>query len=459
MIEGGLFILFGFYFVYWVAGMGVYIWRRNEEPIKGRGRVFSVFQMVVILCHFFTLVLTNSVVVPCSLPYFTNSFTFVLWSYPYFYRGAFYLWFNYHTHQERLIYGSDIEKSENSFFYRYQWLVSLRFLLTLHLVVCMIAALISVILFYESFGDWYNPYATNTSTVDYCFSSKASDFVICQIIVIIIFVFITIVKLWNTYDPYHIKTELKFMFVVAIIAFPLYAVSSFNLVPGFQPSQLLYGVYILAFFATVIFPTIMSFRVRKLKRTRSALSIDFKDTFNAVLQDPELLNLFEQFCVKRWCVEALLFYCQVQKYKHATINQRPDLAAMIQKQFLNDNSPSLINIDDPVRNTILRRLEAQDTPHDLFDEAERDVLQTIRYGAYEEWIKNNQVLREHLETIGGQISLMGPSSSTSPHLRDLVVHPNSSQDHELTDVNIDQNNQEENARQSPSRQDLLANNS
>ena len=118
-------------------------------------------------------------------------------------------------------------------------------------------------------------------------------------------------------------------------------------------------------------------------------------TFNQVLQDETLCELFERYTLLEFSRENLLFYRAVCSLR-STYSSLPHGAAQIflveksrslASQFIHINAPAEINIPGPVRKRIESRLAELDVDLTLFDEAQREVFRLMQNWSYPRFLR------------------------------------------------------------------------
>lgn len=118
-------------------------------------------------------------------------------------------------------------------------------------------------------------------------------------------------------------------------------------------------------------------------------------TFNQVLQDEVLCELFERYTLLEFSRENLLFYRAVCSLR-TTFASLPNGAAQIflveksrslASQFIHINAPAEINIPGPVRKRIESRLSELDVDLTLFDEAQREVFRLMQNWSYPRFLR------------------------------------------------------------------------
>ncbi len=128
----------------------------------------------------------------------------------------------------------------------------------------------------------------------------------------------------------------------------------------------------------------------------SHLSPDLKPpTFQQVLQDEALCELFERYTLLEFSRENLLFYRAVCALR-TTYAALPMAAAQIflkeksrnlAAQFISQNAPAEVNIPGPVRKRIETRLAEMDIDLTLFDEAQREVFRLMQSWSYPRFLR------------------------------------------------------------------------
>lgn len=118
-------------------------------------------------------------------------------------------------------------------------------------------------------------------------------------------------------------------------------------------------------------------------------------TFNQVLQDDILCELFERYTLLEFSRENLLFYRAVCGLR-STFASLPTGAAQIflveksrslASQFIHINAPAEVNIPGPVRKRIESRLAEYDVDLTLFDEAQREVFRLMQNWSYPRFLR------------------------------------------------------------------------
>lgn len=118
-------------------------------------------------------------------------------------------------------------------------------------------------------------------------------------------------------------------------------------------------------------------------------------TFQQVLQDETLCELFERYTLLEFSRENLLFYRAVCALRstHASL---PPAAAKIflteksknlYAQFICQNSPAEVNIPGPARKRIETRIAEMDIDLTLFDEAQREVFKLMQSWSYPRFLR------------------------------------------------------------------------
>ena len=118
-------------------------------------------------------------------------------------------------------------------------------------------------------------------------------------------------------------------------------------------------------------------------------------TFNQVLQDEILCELFERYTLLEFSRENLLFYRAVCGLRTNFAALPPGAAQIflveksrsLASQFIHINSPAEINIPGPVRKRIESRLSELDVDLTLFDEAQREVFRLMQNWSYPRFLR------------------------------------------------------------------------
>lgn len=118
-------------------------------------------------------------------------------------------------------------------------------------------------------------------------------------------------------------------------------------------------------------------------------------TFNQVLQDEALCELFERYTLLEFSRENLLFYRAVCSLR-TTYTMLPPAAAhifLVEKsrslaaQFIQANAPAEINIPGPIRQRIETRILELDIDLTLFDEAQREVFRLMQNWSFPRFLR------------------------------------------------------------------------
>lgn len=126
------------------------------------------------------------------------------------------------------------------------------------------------------------------------------------------------------------------------------------------------------------------------------LSPDLKPpTFQQVLQDEALCELFERYTLLEFSRENLLFYRAVCAMR-TTYAALPPVSArifLVEKskslaaQFISQNAPAEVNIPGPVRKRIETRIAELDIDLSLFEEAQREVFKLMQSWSYPRFLR------------------------------------------------------------------------
>jgi len=131
--------------------------------------------------------------------------------------------------------------------------------------------------------------------------------------------FVFIVLLWKSEDTFHLKTELKILFLVAFPVLVLWAVA--NVLPDvFSPTFRVSLVFILLFtffVLVIIFPLCAIFWERHIsqnyRRQQENEAKDEQSHFQRCIDNPVLLESFTLWTMKSWCSENLLLLQEVSE--------------------------------------------------------------------------------------------------------------------------------------------------
>lgn len=117
------------------------------------------------------------------------------------------------------------------------------------------------------------------------------------------------------------------------------------------------------------------------------------DLFLACLKSPILLQGFMVFTKKNWCIENVLFWLEINRYKELVTSSSggaQEKGRSIISDFVTHGSALEINIDSETRRALMQVAERGDFTEatlDSFEKAEREVFELMEKDSFEKWRK------------------------------------------------------------------------
>jgi len=219
---------------------------------------------------------------------------------------------------------------------------------------------------------------------------------------------VSIILLWKLKDAYLLKVEM-----IALIVFgaPFYFLWAIFFVVGADYSDTFYCIFEFAcLLCTLGIPGIGSFIYSKnlqLAKTKSIITfdkmesknleapveiidtpknVDMVSEFNYCMENEVLAAEFERYAAESWCLENLLFWQQVKRYKQNPEDQLFEEALKIVARFIQLGAPCEINIDDPARENIFEKIQNMNVSRTLFDQTESEVLRMLINSVFPLWL-------------------------------------------------------------------------
>jgi len=117
------------------------------------------------------------------------------------------------------------------------------------------------------------------------------------------------------------------------------------------------------------------------------------NVFQAVLNNPVLLEEFTQFTAEDWSAENVLFYKAVDEYR-SVFRQTPNLAferaRFIYNRFIKPESRVEVNLDAAMRKTIADMIQREILSENMFDAAQKSVFdELMERDSFLKWQKTN----------------------------------------------------------------------
>lgn len=107
--------------------------------------------------------------------------------------------------------------------------------------------------------------------------------------------------------------------------------------------------------------------------------------FSICLINDILRTAFQRYCLESWCIENYLFYRDVVIYRTTADAALAGEAMRIADMYLPLESTLAVNLPADIRDRILDRIQKKEISHDLFEEAERAVLEFMRNDTFLKW--------------------------------------------------------------------------
>jgi len=167
------------------------------------------------------------------------------------------------------------------------------------------------------------------------------------------------------------------------------------------------NIFILIVHATL--PVLLSFErvqaVIRPSRMRSAASTEMngiqanqtmltlhtgRELFRSCLENPVLLKSFTQFMRSIWCVENVVFYCEVNEYRRlakSSPEQAKTRGLSIIHQCVAPRSLLEINVDHPTRRELMELVHGAAFSETSFDRAQSEVYRLMAADSFEKWIQ------------------------------------------------------------------------
>jgi len=276
---------------------------------------------------------------------------------------------------------------------------------------------------------------------DDCFRNSLVSFASCQLLYYFMGSMLSMRALMVK-DPFHVGTELMMMstyfapFLIISVTYP-YGPQIYP--DGFDyrwvPMVSIVGGFLISVVPVAIlsFPSaedwldrkINSFKTwRQLKdqddetesNANNAILMNQKvDIFQAVLENPHLLEAFTQYTVKDWSVENVLFYKEVEVFENSfaqsTDAQRNELANRIVSEFVIMGAPLEINIEYNMRMNLVKEVKDGKIREDIFKHAKKHIFELMKKDSFEKWQRSPEYKKAVKDTFGGNSSTGGNSKT------------------------------------------------
>eukprot|EP00123_Amoebidium_parasiticum_P003684 comp14975_c1_seq2/m.11576 comp14975_c1_seq2/g.11576 ORF comp14975_c1_seq2/g.11576 comp14975_c1_seq2/m.11576 type:complete len:175 (-) comp14975_c1_seq2:128-652(-) len=130
-------------------------------------------------------------------------------------------------------------------------------------------------------------------------------------------------------------------------------------------------------------------------------------------RDPLTLR-FLQFLKAQHCEELLLFYWQCSDWKECPTTEK---AKNIAAQYVQDDGPMRVNMDERLRATILKRLDNSQVDSSLFFVAQNYVLQTL----FSDWLPRFKQWEDDPGASNHRNLMRTPTTLKNPHSMKLTT--------------------------------------
>lgn len=107
-----------------------------------------------------------------------------------------------------------------------------------------------------------------------------------------------------------------------------------------------------------------------------------EDRILSVLYNTTSLIFFNEFCLREYSIENVLFWVESEIFKSITSESgRYEMAKRIILTYIEPNSPLCLNIEDDLRDSV-RNFSQEEVPLYLFDELQEFILKLLKLHAY-----------------------------------------------------------------------------
>ncbi|MBF0099432.1 MAG: hypothetical protein HQK77_00845 [Desulfobacterales bacterium] len=111
-------------------------------------------------------------------------------------------------------------------------------------------------------------------------------------------------------------------------------------------------------------------------------------SFDSVLASKQGVRDFEAFSKTKQCEENIYFFQNVADYKKLPANEQQKVAQHITDQFIKDDAPFQINVDDSIRQQIMQDLAAGQLTN-LFDSASTHIKMVMEQDTFPKFLSSN----------------------------------------------------------------------
>jgi hypothetical protein len=107
-----------------------------------------------------------------------------------------------------------------------------------------------------------------------------------------------------------------------------------------------------------------------------------EDRMLSVLYNTTALIFFNEFCLREYSIENVLFWVESEIFKTITdVGDRYKMAKRIIFTYIKPNSPLCLNIEDELRASV-GQVSAEEVPISLFDELQGFIQKLLKLHAY-----------------------------------------------------------------------------
>lgn len=203
------------------------------------------------------------------------------------------------------------------------------------------------------------------------------------------FLWLAVHFLRKTDEELFITVELAFIGAVWLVFISLYIFFGWSDIGTFRtPPIFLIVLCIASFLVSFGMPIQLSIVIRSEK----SFGDKKYDNFNEVLNNPETYSLLVQFCKKKLCLEFVLFYEDVNKYKSLDPEKLEEKYADMVDKYVEDEAPFHINVHVDV----LKKVMEEDHPNpETFNEMLEKALHLMQVEIFREF-KRSTLLKNYI---------------------------------------------------------------
>jgi len=136
-----------------------------------------------------------------------------------------------------------------------------------------------------------------------------------------------------------------------------------------------------------------------------------KEFFRSCLETPVLLKSFTQFMRLIWCVENIMFYCEVNEYRRllkSSPEQAKTCGLTIIQECVAPGSLLEINVDHPTRRELMELVHTGVFTETTFDRAQSEIYSLMLTDSFEKWV-HTESFSEALEEAVKDLQLSSSS--------------------------------------------------